>query len=54
MAMELQTAKEIPAEGFGISVAEVDKMIHNRIEEVLFQEACCEKDTLWPQEFWLE
>lgn len=53
-AMELQTAKEILAEVFRIRLSEVDEMIQNRFEKVPSQEACCEKDGLWPQEFWLE
>ena len=48
-ALELQTAKEILAEVFRVRVSEVDEMIQNR-----FDEACCEEDGLWPQEFWLE
>ena len=53
-AMELQTAKEILAEVFMVKLAEVDEMIQNRFDEVHSQEACCEEDGLWPQEFWLE
>jgi hypothetical protein len=53
-ALELQTAKEILAEVFGVRLSEVDEMIQKRFEEVHVQEACCEEDGLWPQEFWLE
>ena len=50
-AMELQTAKEILAEVFGVRISEVDEMIANRFLD------CpeCQKETgLWPQEFQLE
>jgi hypothetical protein len=50
-AMELETAKEILAEVFRVRLSEVDEMIQNRFEEVRTQEACCEEDVLWPQEF---
>ena len=53
-ALELQTAKEILAEVFRVRLSEVDEMIQNRFEEVPSQEASCEKDDLWPQEFWLD
>ena len=50
-AMELETAKAILAEVFGIRLSEVDEMIQNRFEDDSSQEACCEKDGQWPQEF---
>ncbi len=53
-AMELEAAREILAEVFGVRLSEVDEMIHNRFEEVHSQETCCEEGGLWPQEFWLE
>ena len=49
--MELETAKEVLAEVFRVRLSEVDEMIQNRFEEVHTQEACCEEDGLWPQEF---
>ena len=49
--MELETAKAILAEVFGIRLSEVDEMIHNRFEDDSSREACCEKDGQWPQEF---
>jgi hypothetical protein len=52
-AMELETAKEILAEVFRVRLSEVDEMIQNRFEEVHPQEAFCEEDGLWPQEFTL-
>lgn len=42
--LELQTAKELLAETFGISVLEVEEMIQLR----------CEKKELWPESFSLE
>ena len=50
-AMELETAKAILAEVFGIRLSEVDEMIQNRFKDDSSQEACYEKDELWPQEF---
>jgi hypothetical protein len=50
-ALELQTAKEILAEVFGIRISEVDEMIANRFS------VCheCQKDkVLWPREFQLD
>jgi hypothetical protein len=51
--LELQSAKEILAEIFGVRISDVEEMIQNRYEEV-----CCEanryEDTeQWPQEFLL-
>jgi hypothetical protein len=53
-ALELQTAKEILAETFRISIPEVEEMIQNRFEEACFQECRQEEDELWPREFWVE
>ena len=50
-AMELETAKTILVEVFGIRLSEVDEMIQNRFEDASSQEACYEEDGLWPQEF---
>jgi len=50
--LELQTAKEILAETFRISIPEVEEMIQNRFEEAYSQE-CRHEDVLWPQEFWV-
>ena len=47
-AMELQTAKEILAEVFGVRISEVGEMIANRFSDC----PGCQKETgLWPQEF---
>lgn len=53
-AMELEVAREILAEVFGVRLLEVDEMIPNRFDEVSSQEACGENDGLWPQKFWPE
>jgi hypothetical protein len=53
-AMELEAAREILAEVFKVRLSEVDEMIRNRFDQARPQEACGEKDRLWPQEFWLE
>ncbi len=52
--MELEAAREILAEVFGVRLSEVDEMIQSRFEKVPNQEARCKKDSLYPQEFWLE
>ncbi len=52
--MELQTAKEILAETFRISIPEVEEMIRNHVEDACSQGCRQEEDGLWPQEFWVE
>jgi len=49
--LELQTAKEILAETFGISIQEVEEMIQNHVEDACHQECHQEENVLWPQEF---
>jgi hypothetical protein len=51
--LELQTAKEILAETFRISIPEVEEMIQNRFEEACSQECRQEEEGLWPREFML-
>ncbi len=48
--MELQTAKEILAEVFGIRISEVDEMIANRFSGC---HECQREKGLWPREFQL-
>ena len=48
-ALELQTAKEILAEVFGVRLLDVDEMIKNR-----FETGGSEEGGLWPREFWIE
>ena len=52
--MELQTAKEILAEIFGIRLQDVDEMIQNRFEAASPEDVRTQEDGLWPQEFRLE
>ena len=52
--LELQTAKEILAETFRISIPDVEEMIQNRFEEASSQECRRDDGGLWPREFWLE
>jgi hypothetical protein len=52
-ALELQAAKEILAETFGIKVSEVEEMIQSRSEAASFEDIGPKEDGLWPREFWL-
>ncbi len=52
-ALELQAAKEILAETFGIKVSEVEEMIQSRSETARFEDIGPKEDGLWPMEFWL-
>lgn len=52
--VELDTAKEILAEVFGIRLADVDEMIQNRFKIASPEDISIEEDGLWPQEFRLE
>ena len=52
--MELQTAKEILAEVFGIRIQDVDEMIQNRFESTSPEDLSMEEDGLWSREFRLE
>jgi hypothetical protein len=49
--LELQTAKEILAEVFGVRISEVDEMIANRSSGC---HECQREKGLWPSEFQLE
>lgn len=48
--MELEAAREILAEVFGVRLSEVDEMIWSRFEA---EDRGSKEDGLWPQEFWL-
>jgi hypothetical protein len=50
-AMELEAAREILAEVFGIRLSEVDEMIRCRFEA---EDMGSKENGLWPAEFWLE
>jgi hypothetical protein len=49
-ALELETAKEILAEVFGIRISEVDEMIANRFSGC---HECQREEGLWPMQFQL-
>jgi len=51
--MELEAAREILAEVFGIRLSEVDEMIQSRFQN---SDKKCpgEDDGLWPQEIWVD
>jgi hypothetical protein len=53
-ALELETAKEILAEVFGIRISEVEEMILSRLEEVTIIQDRPDEDGLWPREFQLD
>ena len=46
--MELQAAREILAEVFGVQLSEVDEMISSRFEA---EDRCIKEEGLWPREF---
>lgn len=50
--MELEAAREILAEVFGVKLSEVDEMIENRFQAG--GERRSMDDGLWPQELWVE
>ncbi len=52
-AMELEAAREILAEVFGVKLSEVDEMIKNRFQARNEVERRSREDGLWPQEFWV-
>lgn len=49
--LELQAAKEILAEIFGVSISDVEEMILNRYEDACYRDN--RSDEEWPQEFWV-
>jgi len=53
-AMELEAAREILAEVFGVRQSEVDEMIRCRFESACHEDLGAKEDGLWPQEFCLE
>jgi hypothetical protein len=53
--LELQAAKEILAEIFGVRSSDVEEMIQNRYEEACYAaKPSCEETEQWPREFMLE
>jgi len=53
-AMELEAAREILAEVFGVGLSEVDEMISSRFQAGGDGRRKSEEDGLWPQELWVE
>lgn len=51
--LELQAAKEILAEIFGVRISDVEEMIQNRYEEVCCKANSYEDAEQWPREFLL-
>jgi hypothetical protein len=52
--LELQAAKEILAEIFGVRISDVDEMILNRYDDVRYEENSSWERDQWPREFQLE
>ena len=52
--LELQAAKAILAEIFGVRISDVEEMIQNRYEEVCYVKLGYEETEQWPREFVLE
>ena len=52
--MELDAAREILAEVFGVKLSEVDEMIENRFRAREVVERSSREHGLWPQELWVE
>jgi uncharacterized tellurite resistance protein B-like protein len=53
-AIELEAAREILAEVFGVRLSEVDEMIENRFQAGNEVERRSRETGLWPQELWVE
>ena len=51
--LELQAAKEILAEIFGVRISDVEEMIQNRYDEVRCEANSYEETEKWPREFLL-
>ena len=52
--LELQAAKEVLAEVFGVKISDVEEMIQNRYDEVCYIKPDYEETEQWPREFMLE
>ncbi len=53
-AMELEAAREILAEVFGVGLSEVDEMICSRFQAGGIDRRSLNEDGLWPRELWFE
>jgi hypothetical protein len=52
--LELQAAKEVLAEVFGVRISDVEEMIQNRYNEISCVKTSYEEIEQWPREFMLE
>ena len=52
--LELQAAKEILAEIFGVRNSDVEEMIQNRYDEACYAKPVYEEPEQWPREFMLK
>ena len=52
--LELQAAKEVLAEVFGVRISDVEEMIQNRYEEFCYVKPGYEETEPWPREFVLD
>jgi hypothetical protein len=52
--MELEAAREILAEVFGVRLSEVDEMIRSRFKAGDENRLRHQEGGLWPREFWVE
>ena len=52
--LELQAAKEVLAEVFGVKISDVEEMILNRYDEICYTKPGHEETEQWPREFILE
>jgi hypothetical protein len=53
-ALELQAAKEVLAEIFGVRISDVDEMIQNQYDEICYVKLGYEETEQWPREFIFE
>jgi len=51
--LELQAAKEVLAEIFGVRISDVEEMIQNRYDEICYAKSDYEETEQWPREFML-
>ncbi|VVB62545.1 Uncharacterised protein [uncultured archaeon] len=49
--MELQAAKEVLAEVFGVKISDVEEMLQNRYDEICYAKPDYEETEQWPREF---
>lgn len=51
--LELEAAKQILAEVFGVSISDVEEMISNRYKDACSLDNEREETEIWPKEFWV-